>query len=57
MLKETARNSIGFPSNAEVIEMRHLIDRIDLVKKQISDVDKKIEEFSIQNNSPILSIP
>lgn len=57
MLKETARNSIGFPSNAEVIEMRHLIDRINLIKKQISDVDKKIEEFSIQNNSPILSIP
>ena len=24
---------------------------------QISEVDKKIEEFSIQNNSPILSIP
>ena len=56
-LKEAAKNSIGFPSKAEVIEMKHLIDMIDLIKEQIREVDKKIEEFSIKNNSPILSIP
>lgn len=56
-LKEAARNSIGFPSKAEVIELRHLIDIIELINVQISEVDKKIEEFSVQNNSPILTIP
>ena len=55
-LKEAARNSIGFPSKAEVIELR-LIDIIELINVQISEVDKKIEEFSVQNNSPILTIP
>ncbi len=29
-----------------------------LIKEQIAEIDKKIEEFSIKkNNSPILSIP
>ena len=28
-----------------------------MLEKQISEIDKKIEEFSVQNNSPILSIP
>ena len=56
-LKEADRNSIGFPSKAEVIELRHLIDIIELINVQISEVDKKIEEFSVQNNSPILTIP
>ena len=39
-LKEAARNSIGFPSKAEVIELRHLIDIIELINVQISEVDK-----------------
>jgi transposase len=56
-LKEAAKSSIGFPSTAEVIQIKHLIDQIELIKEQISEIDKKIEEFSIQNNSPILSIP
>ena len=56
-MKEAAKNSIGFPSKAEIIEIRHLIDMIELIKEQIKEVDKKIEEFSVQNNSPILSIP
>lgn len=28
-----------------------------LIKEQIAEIDKKIEEFSIKNNSPILTIP
>ena len=40
-----------------MIELRHLIDIIELINVQISEVDKKIEEFSVQNNSPILTIP
>ncbi len=56
-LKQAAKDSIGFPSTSEVIQIKHLIAQIELIKEQISEIDKKIEEFSIQNNSPILSIP
>lgn len=56
-LKETAKNSIGFPSVAETIEMRHLIEIIEILDRQINEIDKKIEEFARNNNSPILSIP
>ena len=33
------------------------ISQIELLKKQISEIDKRIEEFSLKNNSPILTIP
>ena len=56
-LKECAKASIGIPSSAEVIQIKHLINQIELINEQIAEIDKKIEEFSIQNNSPILSIP
>lgn len=56
-LKECAKNSIGIPSSAEVIQIRHLISQIELIHDQIDEIDKKIEEFSVKNNSPILSIP
>ena len=56
-LKEAARNSIGISSVSEVIQIRHLISQIELINEQLEEVDKKIEEFSRQNNSPILSIP
>ena len=56
-LKQAAKNSIGFPSTAEVIQIKHLIDQIELINEQITEIDKKIEEFSISNDSPILSVP
>ena len=56
-LKEAAKNSIGFPSTAEVVQIKHIINQVKLIEEQISEIDKKIEEFSISNNSPILSIP
>lgn len=56
-LKETAQNSIGISSSAEEIKIKHLIRQIELIEGQISDIDKKIEEFSCMTNSPILSIP
>lgn len=56
-LKETAKNSIAFPSVAETIEMRHLIEIIEILDRQINEINKKIEEFAQNNNSPILSIP
>lgn len=56
-LKETAKNSIGMSYLAEEIQIRHLVCQIELINEQIDEIDKKIEEFSIQNNSPIISIP
>lgn len=56
-LKAVAKTSIGIPSVAEEIQIRHLVCQIEMIKKQLSEIDKKIEEFSLQNNSPILSIP
>ena len=56
-LKTAAQISIGIPSVAEEIQIRHLVCQIELLEKQISEIDKRIEEFSIKNNSAILSIP
>lgn len=56
-LKECAKASIGIPSSAEVIQIKHLTNQIELIHEQIAEIDKKIEEFSVQSNSPILSIP
>ena len=56
-LKRTAKSSIGIPSIAEEIQIRHLVSQVELLEEQLFEIDKKIEEFSSQNNSPILSIP
>ena len=56
-LKEKAKNSIGIDSTSEVIQIKHLISQIELINHQLEEIDKKIEEFSRQTNSPILSIP
>ena len=56
-LKLTAKASIGIPSAAEEIQIRHLVSQIELLEEQLSEIDKRIEEFSVQNNSTILSIP
>ena len=56
-LKTAAKTSIGIPSVAEEIQIRHLVRQIEMIEEQLSEIDKKIEEFSLQNNSPILSIP
>lgn len=56
-LKAAAKNSVGIPSVADEIQIRHLVCQIDLINEQIAEIDKKIEEFSRKTNSPILSIP
>ena len=56
-LKQAAKDSIGIDSISEVIQIRHLIEQIELINKQLEEIDKKIEEFSRQANSPITSIP
>lgn len=56
-LKSVAKTSVGIHSVAEEIQIRHLVCQIEMIEEQLSEIDKKIEEFSLQNNSPILSIP
>lgn len=56
-LKEAAKESVGFASLAEEIQIRHLISQIELINAQLDEIDKKIEEFSVKTNSPIISIP
>ena len=56
-LKTAAKVSVGIPSVAEEIQIRHLVCQIEMIEEQLSEIDKKIEEFSLKNNSPILSIP
>ena len=34
-LKETAKNSIGFPSISEAIQIKHLVAQIELLNEQI----------------------
>lgn len=57
LLKSAAKASVGIHSIAEEIQIRHLVRQIELLEDQISEIDERIEEFSIQNNSTILSIP
>ena len=56
-LKTAAKSSVGIPSIAEEIQIRHLVCQIELLEEQLSEIDKRIEEFSAKNNSTILSIP
>lgn len=56
-LKAAAKTSVGIPSVAEEIQIRHLVCQIELLEEQLSEIDKRIEEFSVKNNSAILSIP
>lgn len=56
-LKSVAKLSIGIPSAAEEIQIRHLVSQIELLEEQLSEIDKRIEEFSAKSNSTILSIP
>lgn len=56
-LKTAAKESVGFSFPSDELQIRHLVEQIELIESQIKEIDKKIEEFSISNNSPILSIP
>ena len=50
-------SSVGFSSFADELQIKHLVSHIEFLNDQLEEIDKKIEEFSITNNSPILSIP
>lgn len=56
-IKEAARNSVGDDNTAVALEVQSMIALINTRAEQIDTLDKKIEEFSHQLNSPITSIP
>lgn len=56
-VKQAAKSSIGFSSFADELQIKHLVCHIEFLNDQLEEIDKKIEEFSVKNNSPIISIP
>lgn len=56
-LKELAKSSVGQPSPTLEMEIKHLVELIQMIDNDIQEADKKIEEFSKNLNSPILYIP
>lgn len=42
LLKATAKASIGIPSAAEEIQIRHIVCQIELLEEQLSEIDKRI---------------
>lgn len=56
-LKQAAKDSIGNTSIALEEDIKYLVSIINRLTDIVDEIDKKIEEFSITINSPILSIP
>lgn len=56
-LREAAKQSIGENNEVITMEIGMLIEAIELIKSQLSIVDKKIEELATTLNSPIFTVP
>lgn len=56
-LKQLAKDSVGQPDMIIEMEIRHLVGMIQKINEDLAEVNKKIEEYSLNLNSPILSIP
>lgn len=56
-LKNLALNSIGIDNISMCIQIKYLINQIDLLDEQIASIDTQIKEIMDEINSPILSIP
>lgn len=56
-LKNLAKKSIGLDSPSAELNIRFLIQKIEMLQEQLAEIDKKIEELSTELNSPIFSIP
>ena len=55
-VKETAKNSIGFHSNALALRIQQYIILLELIEKQIDEVTQSIVNHSLVINSPLLKI-
>ena len=56
-LKENAKDSIGTHTDATVLEIKRLLDTIELLESYSKQYEDKIKELSLKLNSPIISIP
>lgn len=56
-IKEMAKISIGEHNQTIELEIKFLVEKIELINEQLSVIDKKIEELADESNSPIFSIP
>lgn len=56
-IRDVARSSVGENNDIVTLKIRMLIESIELIERQLNDVDKKIEESARKLNSPIFSIP
>ena len=56
-LRDNAKKSIGENNEVIVLEIKMLIENIELLTSQLKTVDKKIEELVAKLDSPIFSIP
>ena len=52
----TAKISVGEDNPTIVFQLQQLIAQIELITSQLSEMDKKIEDFALSSNSPIFSI-
>ena len=55
-VKEAAKNSIGFHSNALALRIQQYIFLLELIEKQIDEVTQSIVNHSLVINSPLLKI-
>ena len=55
-VKEAAKNSIGFHSDALALRIQQYIFLLELIEKQIDEVDQSIINHSLVINSPLLKI-
>ena len=56
-LRASAKKSIGESNEIIALEIKTLIENIELSTSQLKTVDKKIEELAAKLDSPIFSIP
>ena len=56
-LRQLAKNSVGNHSPARALDLRMLLERIDLLSGQIAEYDRQIMILMDQIDTPILSIP
>lgn len=56
-IKDIAKKSIGEYNQTIELEIKFLIEKIELINQQLSVIDEKIEELANESNSPIFSIP
>ena len=56
-IREAARHSIGSSSAALALELKHTLDLISVLDKEIAEIDASIDAFMEELASPITTIP